>query len=399
MQKEKVLFVLPGMKGGGAERVVALLANEFHQSGTETSVLLTAAKKEEIVRVDLKEEIPLLLFDDIKESVFGKFLRKALRVFSSAGCKVFEKSGKPVPASWAYLSFWSEYKNQVLRLRSILRQDPDLRVIAFLQPSIPIAVLAAHGLPNRVIISERGDPGRLMKKRYGRKFIEKYYDRVDAAVFQTQDARNTYPENVAEKGTVIPNPLKSDLPEPYTGERNKNITTFCRLSPEKGLQYLIDAFAKLHEEYPDYRLRIVGGAVLGSEKEYLERLNRQIAELALAEYILAEPFSPNVHEMVLQDSMYINCSEREGMSNAMLEALAIGMPVVCTDCPIGGARATIRDGENGLLIPVRDSEALYRAMKRVIEEPGLAEKISANAVKIRKELSVSSVTRQWMELL
>ena len=97
--------------------------------------------------------------------------------------------------------------------------------------------------------------------------------------------------------------------------------------------------------------------------------------------------------------MYVSSSDYEGISNAMLEALAIGMPCVCTDCPIGGANATIRNGENGLLVPIKDKESLYKAMKEIIEDPALATKLSANATKIREELSLDQIARRWEELI
>lgn len=83
----------------------------------------------------------------------------------------------------------------------------------------------------------------------------------------------------------------------------------------------------------------------------------------------------------------------------MLEAMAIGMPVVCTDCPIGGAKATITDGENGLLAPIQNAEALANAMNRVIEDIELADKLSHNSSQIRNELSLDKITEKWMQLL
>jgi glycosyltransferase involved in cell wall biosynthesis len=97
--------------------------------------------------------------------------------------------------------------------------------------------------------------------------------------------------------------------------------------------------------------------------------------------------------------MYVNSSDYEGISNAMLEAMAIGMPVVCTDCPIGGASATIRDGENGLLVPVGDTEALCDAMKRIIEDAVLSASLSENAAGIRDELSIERICVKWMDLI
>jgi glycosyltransferase involved in cell wall biosynthesis len=87
------------------------------------------------------------------------------------------------------------------------------------------------------------------------------------------------------------------------------------------------------------------------------------------------------------------------MSNSMLEAMAIGLPCVCTDCPAGGAGAVIKDGENGLLTPVSDAHALYLAMKKVAENPELAKKLSANSVNIKENQSVEKIIKEWMDLI
>lgn len=401
MQNKKVMFVLPCMKGGGAERVAALLANEFHNVGIETSFVLTSSTPEDVIRIDLDAATPLKCLSEIqtKETRCNLVARKAAHICSAIVCKCYEKLKKSVPARWAYLSFWSQYGNEVQKLRSILHNDPGLCVISFLQPSIPISILAAQELGNRVIISERGDPRRLMKKRYGRKFVEKYYSRADVAVFQTCDAKNAYPECVSRKGVVISNPIKADLPSPYFGERNKNITTFCRISTQKNLPLLFEAFRMLHQDHPEYKLRVIGDALNKEGRRINTQLQQFVQEHGLENSVVFEPFMTNVHEAILRDAMYVNSSDYEGISNAMLEAMAIGLPVVCTDCPIGGARATITDGENGLLLPVGDSEKLYQAMKRLIEDPKLLVRISKNAANLRDELKLERIAQKWMELL
>lgn len=394
-------MVMPVMKGGGAERVASLLMNEFHRCGQEVQFLLTSSSCEEVVRTGLIEEIPLVLLQEQlkKESKMVNVLTKGLRVSSSVFCRVFETFKKPVPAYFAYLSFVSQYGTEIKQLRQILKENPNLTVIAFLQPSIPMVVLAARGLPNRIIISERGNPERLMKKRYGKNFIRKYYDRVHTAVFQTEEAMKSYPTSVGKKGVVISNPIKSDLPDPFMGERNKNITTFCRVSLQKNLPMMINAFSMLHKEYPEYKLRIIGDALNEEGIKVQESIEKQIKELRLVDSVELLPFSPNVHEEILEDFMYVNSSDYEGISNAMLEAMAIGLPVVCTDCPIGGAHATIQNEENGMLVPVGDSKAMYQAMREIIEDKELAEKLSRNASKLRETLSLENIAKQWMELL
>ena len=97
--------------------------------------------------------------------------------------------------------------------------------------------------------------------------------------------------------------------------------------------------------------------------------------------------------------MFVSSSDYEGMSNSMLEAMALGLPVICTDCPAGGARAVIRNGENGILTPVGDANALYLAMKNLAETPDFAETLGKNAVKIRTEQSVEKIIEKWMDII
>ena len=97
--------------------------------------------------------------------------------------------------------------------------------------------------------------------------------------------------------------------------------------------------------------------------------------------------------------MYVNSSDYEGMSNAMLEAMTIGMPVVSTDCPIGGANAVIRNNENGILTKVGNAEEMCEAMKKIASDKTFADKLSRNAAKIRYDLSLENTAKKWMELL
>lgn len=399
--KKQLIFVMPVMKGGGAEKVAALLLNEFNKNGYECEFVLTNSDRNEIVNRGLDSEIKITVLREMfsKSGAFKKLSLILFRLFSSAICKIPEIIGKKVPAGLALLSFKAQYYDELIALKKVVSQKPDAKVISFLQPSIPLTLIATEGLPNRVVVSERADPYRLLKKRYGYNFIKKYYQRADALVFQTNDAKSAYPENISKKGTVIFNPINDKLPEPYWGEREKFVTTFCRISRQKNLPVLVEAFAEFHKEFNDYRLKIIGEPQNDDDIASLNETKTLADKLGIADYIDFLPFSSQVHDLIIRDAMYVNSSDYEGMSNAMLEAMAIGMPVICTDCPIGGANAVIKNNENGILTEVGNASEICDAMKKIAGDKSFSDKLSQNAANIRYELSLENTAKKWMELL
>lgn len=399
--KKKLLFVMPVMKGGGAEKVAALLLNEFNKNGYNCELVLTNSDRSEVIDRGLDRDIGITVLREkiAPKNVAKKAFLVIFRLFASLICKISEALKKKVPAALARLSFEAQYYDELKALRKTFESYPDADIISFLQPSLPLTLLAAEGLPNKVVVSERADPYRLLKKRYGYNFIRKYYQRADAVVFQTNDAMAAYPENISRKGTVIFNPINNLLPEPYSGEREKYITTFCRVSRQKNLPVLVEAFAEFRKAYNDYRLKIIGEPQNDDDKAALAETKALAEKLGISDYIDFMPFSAQVHSLIIRDAMYVNSSNYEGMSNAMLEAMAIGMPVVCTDCPIGGANAVIRSGENGILTQVGNSSELSEAMKRIAGDKELSDRLSRNAAEIRHRLSLENTAKKWMELL
>ena len=183
------------------------------------------------------------------------------------------------------------------------------------------------------------------------------------------------------------------MPPPIEGEREKTIVTACRLHPQKNLPMMINAFSMLADEFPEYKLVIYGQGVLEDE------LRGQIKSLNLEDRILLPGFASNILEKVAPCSMYVSSSDFEGISNSMLEALGMGLPAVVTDCPVGGARMVINSGENGILVPVGDTKAMYEAMRSILKDPALAAKLSQEAIKVRDKFPLCKIAKRWLDVL
>ena len=125
-----------------------------------------------------------------------------------------------------------------------------------------------------------------------------------------------------------------------------------------------------------------------------DRLLKLTKEYGVEEKVYFPGYVENIHEVMVNSAVFALTSDYEGVSNSMIEALAIGIPTVCTDCRLGGARRFINN-ENGILIPVNDDRALCNALCEIVEKLQLAEKMSNNSVKIRKRLDLDRITLKW----
>lgn len=391
--KKEIVFIIKVMLGGGAERVISLLSRAAADKGYSVTVILTHQSKKDAVLHDGMNGIEIVSLPDETENVsvpavIPKIIMLWARLLGKLGLK--EKS--------SVLKYKSRNYTLIKALRGYFKAHPKCSAVAFLYDSIFLSLLSKRK-SNRLIISERGDPAQSLGNATTMAFIKNEFCKADGFVFQSPDVQKWYEENSPVRGKVIFNPVKSDLPEAFDGERKKRIVNFCRISSQKNLIILVDAFAEFRKEFPDYELDIIGDAVGNDAEGYIEKVNAHISASGLDEYIHVLPSRKDIHSAIRDYAMFVSSSDFEGMSNSMLEAMAIGLPCVCTDCPAGGARAVIKDGENGLLTPVGDAHALYLAMKKVAENPEFAKQLSANSVLIKENQSVKKITEEWMGLI
>ena len=169
-----------------------------------------------------------------------------------------------------------------------------------------------------------------------------------------------------------------------------------RLVDFKNQLLLIDAFVKVHRDHPDYILEIYGGDSHDGTKELLEE---SIARNHAESYVHLMGASDELEKKLNDAALFAFSSDWEGLPNALMEAMALGLPIVATDCPCGGPATLIENEKNGLLVPIKDADALAAGMKRLIEDPALAERLGNEARKIKDIANTESVVQQWKEYI
>jgi glycosyltransferase involved in cell wall biosynthesis len=265
-------------------------------------------------------------------------------------------------------------------------------VISFMYDINFFTLIAGLGLHKEVIISERGNPEVDDKRRwvhYGRKWL---YPLASKVVFQTRMAMEFFSPKIREKSAIIPNPINS-LPDWHHGEKEKTIVAIGRLVPQKNFTLLLDAFNDFHKNHPEYNLTIFG------EGNLRPQLEQQVVENKLDGVVSLPGFADDIYAKIKTAGIYVSCSNYEGISNAMMEALAMGIPSVCTDCPVGGAALVINDGINGLLIPVNDKKALVTALNQIADDKEFAKKLCRNALQVRVDYSLEKIGNEWKRLI
>lgn len=287
---------------------------------------------------------------------------------------------------------YMRYVNEIATIRRVLRSKPNSVAVSLSLAAVISLGIASIGLKNKLVVSERGS---VVEHKGIRRLLKNYiFSKANVCVFQTQGAMDYFSPQIQAKGVVIPNPITDQLPLPYEGERRKVIVTATRLAPQKNLPMLFAAFSKILESYPDYTLEVYGRAKTQEEQERHEKI---IRDMGMEDKIKLMGFAKNVHERMNDCSVFALPSDYEGMSNSMLEALAIGLPSVVTDHPPGGARAIIKSGINGILVPVDDAEAMYKGIKSILDDKNFAKMLSLNARKIKDELAIEKIGTEWLK--
>lgn len=239
----------------------------------------------------------------------------------------------------------------------------------------------------RIICCERSSP----KQSWGKNFplIESSYRKADFVVFQSQEVQELFEDRIREKSCILKNPVP--IPPPAHEDREKKIVTMGRLTPQKNHELLIRSFVRFHERFPEYTLHIFGEGPLEEQTRQL------VLSLHMEGHVFLEGNDPAVHTRIRDAEMFVLSSVFEGLSNALLEAMSMGIVCISTRCE--GSSDVIRDRENGLLVDIGDEEALTQAMCLLAENPELRRTLERQAMEDLKAYDRDIVVSDWERMI
>lgn len=352
----RIQFTVPGMPYGGAERVISILGNAFVRQGHEVRILSFDKGGANVYHLDDAIEMVWL------ENMDGRRLGSVLSVLNKV--RYHTKSFKP-----------------------------DV-IISFINDVCAISAVATIGTGYPLIYSERNDPtfqNSSIKEQIFNRIIQW---RARGFVFQTDGAKRQYPHKIQSRSEVILNPIRENsFPEVYEGEREKVIVTVGRLHPQKNHRLLLRSFADIADDYPEYSLRIYGDGQLRGELEALA------GELGIADRTHFEGSVKDVLERIKSASVFAYTSDYEGLPNALIEAMVLGLPCISTDCSPGGAAMLIEDGVNGLLRPVGDAVQFADGLRYLLADPDKAMHIGKAARGLKERVAEQEIVEQWLEYI
>jgi GalNAc-alpha-(1->4)-GalNAc-alpha-(1->3)-diNAcBac-PP-undecaprenol alpha-1,4-N-acetyl-D-galactosaminyltransferase len=279
------------------------------------------------------------------------------------------------------------HSRRVAKLRSLLLSARPDAVLSFIAVSNVLTLLASARLKLRVVVSERSQPVRDLTVPLVWRLLRKLtYGWSDEVVVQTRAAARWVERHCGRRATVIPNAIRT-LPEP-AASREPLIVAIGRLSHEKGFDLLLHAFARIANDFGQWRVAIIGDGV--------ERSNLQLLrnELRLEERVEFIGYVHDIENWLARAALVVQPSRFEGFPNVVLEGMGMGAAVVSSDCESGPGELIV-DGLNGRLVPVEDAAALSAAMADLMAHPDLREGLGRAALQVRERFRIEHIMRRW----
>ena len=344
----KLTFVTSTLHAGGSERVMSLLANTFAQKGYEVEIVCI---NKHLVFYPIDEKVKVWFAEDEVKS--PSILKKV---------------------------FW---------LRNHIKNDrPDV-VIAFMLEVYCVTLASLIGVSVPVISSERIDPHFFGRAKGLLRWL--LLRRTTHLVVQTVRIKDFYSAKLQSRTTIIPNPVTDKVFSLKPTLKQKRIIAVGRLAYQKNYPMMFRAFAKVHHDFPDWQLVVYGN---GPQKDEIRGV---IERLGMEGHIILAGKSDHVVEEMNKSSLFVMSSDYEGMSNALLEAVCVGLPVISTD--VSGARDLITEGVNGYIVPVGHESALPLALSSMLSSPEKMDEMGRQSKALAPRFREEQIVGQWEELI
>ena len=266
--------------------------------------------------------------------------------------------------------------------------EPDC-VVSFLVETDILTYLATKRNKNVIkVFSERNDP--TARNKVKQLLLKKIYKTSDLFVCQSKKIYDYYSYIPASKKVVIPNPLdETYLPDPELNEKNHNVVSVGRLFKQKNFKLLIESFLRSIDKLPkDSKLIIYGDGPLRQELQTMIDSTENNNRVKLAGAI------KNALEAVKDSALFVLPSDYEGFPNALLEAMAVGLPVVSTDFYTGVAKELIGE-QNGIIVPVGDIDAMSEAIVKIMNNN--RKEMRRKNVLVRNKYNLKKIGDLWLD--
>lgn len=354
---KKYMFVIPTLTIGGAERVVSVLANAIAKCGQSVSIAKYYSAENEYPAGNLVTQI----------NMFGE------------GRDTYETMS---------------YCKKVVKLRKTIKNYQPDYVIPFMFQVAQCADLAVTGLNTTVCQSMRIDPATSPKSRIQRFLRDRLVYKSKCTFVQNEKQRQYFKADSREKIHVLYNPVSDELFDiiPRFCNEKYTICSAGRLEKQKNFKLLIDAFEEAFSKNENVILQIYGE---GSQKD---SLRDHIATKNSAHRICLMGRSNDMIHVYEHSDLFVLSSDFEGMPNALIEAMACGLPCISTDCPTGPAYL-IENEKNGILVPVGDVKRMAKAMREMFQSQEVASRMGKNARgTIMKKCKAENIAQQMIQI-
>ncbi len=344
---QKILFVIHSLSIGGAQKMIYMVASFFAQKGHDVTIITISDK-----------QIKYPLENNIKHRYLYQSTSKNHSLF-----------------------------NNISLLRSYIKREQFTTVFSFICKINMVTILACLRLKTSLYVSVRNDP-RYNMSAFGKLIRNILYHLPKGIIFQNKQELLYFPKSVRKKGKIINNPIEANLPLKNTSKFTYNIIMAGYLCEQKNYHLAIKGFALFNKANPLYKLHIYGN---GKQEE----LKNLIKEYHLSSSVFIYSTTKDIYEKMYESDIYLSTSLYEGISNSILEAIGLGLPVVVTDC----SRDLVESGYNGIVIKENKPEAVANSLEEIINNRNFWKNANEYSKKLRKELTLEIIGEKWYKLL